>query len=284
MSLARSATYAQLCVEPCYRLLSKVKFTSCQAPSADPFVAELVRLLGKQLGIRTELVHELPWKERERQFDRGDIDVCWMCGWPYADRADSRAGLELVAAPVMADPRYSDRPVYFSDVVVRDDSTFEAFEDLRGASWAYNEPMSHSGYNVVRYFLALKKMDGAFFGKVVESGAHAASTDLILKGSVDASAIDSTVLAAIAARRPEIKSKLRVIETIGPSPAPPWVMRSSLPQGVRDAVRRGFLGLHESAEGRAVLKQAALQRFAAVEDKDYDPIRDMAAIAASTRL
>jgi phosphonate transport system substrate-binding protein len=261
-----------------------LKFTSCQAPSADPFVAELVRLIGKQLGIPTELVNGVPWKEREQQFDRGDIDVCWMCGWPYADRADSRAALELIAAPVMADPRYSDRPIYFSDVVVRADSTFKAFQDLRGASWAYNEPRSHSGYNVVRYFLALKKIDGGFFGKVVESGSHASSVDLIVSGSVDASAIDTTVLAAIATRRPEVTSKLRVIETIGPSPAPPWVMRSSLPQSVRDAVRRGFLSLHESAEGRAILQEGALQRFAAVNDKDYDPIREMAALAAATRL
>jgi phosphonate transport system substrate-binding protein len=261
-----------------------MKFTSCQAPSADPFVAELVRLIGKQLGMPTELVKDLPWKERERQFDRGDIDICWMCGWPYADRADSRAGLELIAAPVMADPRYSDRPIYFSDVVVRADSRFEAFQDLRSASWAYNEPMSRSGYNVVRYFLALKKIDGGFFGKVVESGSHGSSLDLILSGSVDASAIDSTVLAAITAQRPEIRSRLRVIETIGPSPAPPWVMRSSLPQSVRDAVRRGFLALHESAEGRALLQEGALQRFSAVDDKDYDPIREMAAIASATRL
>jgi phosphonate transport system substrate-binding protein len=261
-----------------------VKFTSCQAPSADAFCAEVVELIGKQLGLRTEFINDLPWKDREGLFDSGDIDICWMCGWPYADRADSRAGLELIAAPVMADPRYCNRPVYFSDVAVRAESRFETFQDLRGASWAYNEPTSHSGYNVVRYFLTMKNIDGAFFGKVVESGSHAASIELILRGSVDASAIDSTVLSAIILDRPGIKDTLRVIEAIGPSPAPPWVMRSSLSPGLRDAVRDAFLTLHETAEGHVIFERAAVQRFAAVSDQDYDRIREMAAIGAATQL
>ena len=144
-----------------------LKFTSCQAPSADAFCGEVARFIGEQLGVRTEFVRELPWQDRERWFDHGEIDVCWMCGWPYALRADSpSAGLDLIAAPVMADPRYLDRPVYFSDVVVRADSRFTAFEDLRGAAWAYNEPMSHSGYNVVRHYMAERNIHGGFFGPV----------------------------------------------------------------------------------------------------------------------
>ena len=208
-----------------------------------------------------------------------------MCGWPYAVRADSPSGgLDLIAAPVMADPRYRYRPIYFSDVVVRSDSKFDSFKDLRGGSWAYNEPMSHSGYNVVRHFLAMQETYSGCFGSVVESGSHEASIDLILSRAVDGSAIDSTVLEAILRRRPEIKPLLRVIETLGPSPAPPWVIRSSIPRSLRDAVRKEFLTMHESAEGEAILRGAAVQRFWAVNDHDYDPIREMAAIGAKARL
>lgn len=263
----------------------QVKFTSCQAPSADSFCDAVVRFIGERLGVKTEFVRELPWKERERQFDRGEVDICWMCGWPYADRAD-RAGadIDLIAARVMADPRYHDEPVYFSDIVVRAGSRFESFADLRGASWAFNEPRSHSGYNVVRHFLATQNLDGGFFGSVVESGSHQRSIDLILSGSVDASAIDSTVLEAVQRRRPEVASLLRVLETIGPSPAPPWVIRRSLPQDVRDAVRRGFLAMHETPGGRAILQSEGVRRFGAIDDRSYDPIRRMAAIGAKTRL
>ena len=263
--------------------MTSVRFTSCQASSADLFCDAIVQLIGKRLGVRTEFVKDLPWKERERGFDEGTIEVCWMCGWPYAERADTLStDLGLLAAPVMADPRYRDRPIYFSDIIVRADSRFQAFGDLRGASWAYNEPKSHSGYNVVRYFLAKQNIDGSFFGSVVESGSHAASMDLILAGEVDGSAIDSTVLESFGRSCPEIAPLLRVIGTIGPSPGPPWVMRSSLLPTLRDALRREFLTMHDSADGRAILQAAAVRRFGAVNDEDYDPIREMAAASATT--
>jgi phosphonate transport system substrate-binding protein len=262
-----------------------LKFTSCQAPITDLFCDAVARTVGERLGMRTQFVRDVPWQEREHGFDLGEIEVCWMCGWPYAVRADSpSADLDLIAAPVMAGPRYLDQPVYFSDVVVRTESPFKSFEDLRGKSWAYNEPMSHSGYHVVRHFLATQKRYGGFFGSVVESGSHQASVDLILSGVVDGSAIDSTVLEAILRLRPELTPLLRVIETLGPSPSPPWVMHSSTSRDLRDAVRKEFLTMHERAEGRAILEGAGVRRFAAVDDHYYDAIREMAAAGAHARL
>jgi phosphonate transport system substrate-binding protein len=208
-----------------------------------------------------------------------------MCGWPYAERADaSPAAIELLAAPIMADSRYLEQPMYFSDIVVRADSGRFSLQDLRGRSWAYNEPRSHSGYNVVRYLLATQQLGSRFFGSVIESGSHGASVDLILSGAADASAIDSTVLEAMCRERPEIAPQLRVIGTIGPSPAPPWVMRASLDRMLRDALRIEVLTVHETDEGRAILEGAGVQRFGAVDDRYYDTIREMAAIAATIDL
>lgn len=260
---------------------SPLTFTSCQAPIAEAFCEALVALVGRRLGVATHFVADVPWQGRERRFDAGEIQVCWMCGWPYAERADAAlAQLELLAAPVMADPRYGDRPVYYSDVVVRADSRFASFAELRGACWAYNEPRSHSGYNAVRYLLASRGIRDRFFGSAVESGSHQASVDLVLRRSVDASAIDSTVLEAMRRCRPELGPLLRVIDTIGPSAAPPWVMRTSLPGSLRAALREQFLSIGACAEGEALLRQAGVQRFAAVDDRHYGGIRRMAAVGA----
>ena len=62
--------------------------------------------------------------------------------------------MELLAVPVPAGSRYCGQPVYFSDVIVRERVPFEVLTELRGAVWAYNEPRSHSGYNVVRAYLS----------------------------------------------------------------------------------------------------------------------------------
>lgn len=255
------------------------------APNAEETCRELARFLGRRLGVRTEFVDNIFWQERERLLDLGEVHLCWLCGLPYVWKADySTPSIELVAAPVMASPRYLNRAIYFSDVVVRHKSRYTTFEDLRGASWAYNEPRSHSGYNVVLDHLrSLGEADG-YFGDVIESGAHQRSLGLIVDGKVDASAIDSTVLDAELHRYPPMRSEIRVIHTLGPSPMPPWVMLTTLPAALKQSIRDVFLHMDEHAEGAAILKLWGIARFAPVDDTDYAPIRTMAGNAAGVRL
>jgi len=164
--------------------------------------------------------------------------------------------------------------------VVQMHSPYQQFQDLRGVTWAVNEPGSHSGYNVTRYHLAqLGETDG-FFGQVVASGGHMRSINQVLAGEVDASAIDSTVWEWAQTQQPALTSRLRVIETIGPSPIPPLVIQKSVPAALADHIRTLLLHLHEDIHGRDLLAQAGLKQFTAVTDADYDPIRHMAQEAA----
>ena len=117
----------------------------------DGWCRELAAYLEGRLGRPVRAALDPPWQERERMLVAGQAHLGWICGLPYVRLAGV---LEPLAAPVMAAPRYQNRPVYFSDVVVRREDPFRRLEDLRGAAWAYNEPNSHSGYGVVRCELA----------------------------------------------------------------------------------------------------------------------------------
>jgi phosphonate transport system substrate-binding protein len=170
--------------------------------------------------------------------------------------------------------------VYFSDVVVRADSPACALTDLRGASWAYNERTSHSGYAVTRFALAQRGETGAFFGRVQGSGAHLQSLAWLLDGRIDATALDSTVLEQELRTYPELAAAIRRIETFGPSPIPPLVVSRALPHDLRDMLRAALLQMHAEPHGQQVLARAAMSRFVAVTDADYDPIRTMWRVAA----
>jgi len=212
--------------------MESLRITSMMAENADFICRAIARYITERSGIPTEFINDIPWQERERLLDAGQVHIGWICGLPYVQKVDqSDPHIELLAAPVMQGVRYESRPAYFSDVVVHRDSRFQTFADLRGASWAYNEPGSLSGNNVVRYHLATLGEALGYFGKVIESGAHQASLQMILDGQIDASAIDSTVLELEFQRDPAIRSEVRIIETLGPSPIPPWVILKSLSQG-----------------------------------------------------
>ncbi|BCX05106.1 MAG: hypothetical protein KatS3mg053_3044 [Candidatus Roseilinea sp.] len=260
--------------------MTTLTFTTCQAAIAEPMCADVVRHLAGQLNIETRFVVDIAWEMRERLLYAGEIDAGWICGAPYVRATNGPdASVELLAAPVFAAPRYQDRPIYFSDVIVRRDSAYGSFADLRGARWAYNNHGSHSGYEVVRYYLARIGLNGDFFGQVIISGAHQRSVEMILSGQADAAAIDSTVLELMFAREPALSERLRVIEVLGPSSQPPWVIGRRVPATLRRTLRETLIHMHEDAEGRVILARHGVARFAPVTDADYDDVRQMLRVA-----
>lgn len=251
------------------------------APNMDYIAAALATWLSDALDLEIRFVGGDDWRQRERSFRAGEIDLVWICGLPYVWMADDPADeIELLAAPVMAGQRYQDRPIYFSDVVVKRGSGIRDFCGLRGKRWSYNEPGSHSGYNLVRATLASRGENWSYFGEVIEAGSHQRSLELIQGGQVEGSAIDSTVLEEAIRRDPALAREIRVIDVLGPSPIPPLVIRSSVDSGVRRRLRRALTAMGESERGRRQLRELRLRRMALVEDEDYDAVRRMERQAA----
>lgn len=219
---------------------------------------------------------ELVVGESLDQFSSGDLDGGFICGLPYVHLAPK---VELLAAPILQGARYGGRPIYFSDVIVRADSPFHSFGELRGKSWSYNEPMSHSGYNVVRHKLIELGETAGFFGRVIQAGWHQTSIQWVAEGKVDASAIDTHVLAVEINDNPDLGSQLRVIDTLGPSTIQPVVVSSSLPEDLKTNLRESLVGMADDPRAKPALGRGFITRFSRVADSDYDDIRQMAEAA-----
>ena len=245
------------------------------APNLFPVYEFITRVMEKKLGWPTEL-----WVARSASDINGHTDLCFLCGLMYV-RFTEESGpvLEPLVAPVLQGKRYADLPIYFSDIIVRTESPFQTFADLRGRSWSYNEPDSQSGYGITRHhLLQLNETDG-YFGEVVEAGWHERSIHLVLSGLVDASAIDSHVLAVAFRDDPDLKTDLRIIGTFGPSTIQPVAAASRLSQALKSELRYLLLELADDPEAKAVLAHSFIDRFVAIKDIDYDDIRDMKASA-----
>lgn len=246
---------------------------SLLAPNADGFYRDLAAYLAQQHRLCITALNRPPWRERERRFDSGAPALTFLCGAAYVRRVDGGASdLTLLAAPVARAERYGGRPVYFSDVVVRADARARQFADLRGAAWAFNEPLSFSGHAIVRAHLARLGLDGDFFGSVRASGSHQESLRLVLEGQADAAAIDSLVLECELRRHPALAERLRTLQALGPHASPPAVARGVAPE-VALALRDALLRMHEHPAGRLLLARGGLARFAPVSDQDYEPLR-----------
>jgi phosphonate transport system substrate-binding protein len=255
-----------------------LRFATFLAPSVFPVYQAITDHVGQRLGCATSLVVG----ESFGAFAAGEVDAGFICGLPYVDLADQAPPAVVpLAAPVLQGPRYQGRPVYFSDVVVRRDSPFRAFADLRGARWSYNDPDSHSGYSLTRYELVRRGEIRGYFGAVLAAGWHQESIRWVAEGTVDASAIDSQVLAIALRDDPALAARLRVIATFGPSTIQPVVAAARLPADVREQMRAALLSMAEDPAVRAVLAAGFVERFVPVDDATYDDIRHMRDAAVS---
>jgi phosphonate transport system substrate-binding protein len=244
------------------------------APIMLPLYQFLADRIAGRLGQPVELVVGTSFG----QFGRGEADLGVICGLPYVWLAARRpAPVEPLAAPVLAGDRYGGRPVYYSDVVVHRDSPVDRLEQLRGCSWAYNEPTSHSGYLVTLHALVRMGARPGFFGRVVRAGFHERALGLVARGEVDASAIDSQVLAVALRDQPRLAANLRVVGSFGPSTIQPFVAAARLPEQTKGTVRDTLLELAHHEDARAALGHGFVERFVPIDDAAYDDIRAMQA-------
>ena len=196
-------------------------------------------------------------------FRDGTADVGFVCSPTYHWMRDE---LTLLPLPVPLDKRADGRPVYFADVIVHAASAFTTLADLRGARWAYNDRNSRSGWlSLVDTLAPLAPEE--FFKELRHAGSHLESLRLVRERAVDAAAIDSNVLVNVLEREPGIAATLRTIETWGPFPIQPIVIRNDVPASIRAAVRTALLRAHE-VYGRE-LRSYGFERFVDANDWEY---------------
>src|SRR2546421_7692863 len=261
-----------------------IRFATYLAPNLYPTYRYVAHYIGEKVGLPTTLTVGHSFSE----FAEGQVDVAFMCGLPYVNMADELScPIELLAAPVLLGERYQHRPVYFSDVVVRRESSYTSFEDLQGCRWAYNQRESHSGWNNVCYSMlerghsqgdrkgrpypTRKALD--FFGELIETGSHLRSIEKVLDGQADATAVDSQVLDVLIANDSRVAAELRVIDMLGPSSIPPVVIARRVDAGLKRAIGEALLSMHNDLLAARALAAGDIERFVQVSDEDYWDIR-----------
>jgi len=195
-----------------------------------------------------------PLEGDDDPFADGRADVGFVCAPTYRWM---RQRVALLPAPVPLDARAGGRPVYFADVVVRADSGLMRFDDLRGLRWAYNDRNSRSGW-----FSMIERVGGnmSFFSQLVHAGSHLQSLAAIREGRVDGAAIDSNVLFL------QPREGLRVIESWGPFPIQPVIVRAEIDDALKRRIGAALLSVHE----RHDLSRYGFARFAPVTSADYE--------------
>lgn len=240
-----------------------------------PLYKDILDYMSKKLERPMELVSGLSYERVNNLIRLGTIQAGFVCGYAYT-REKQKSDMEVLGAPVMKDPQYGGKPVYYSYVIVPLDSKARRFEDLRGKKYALSDPLSNSGHNMPRYKLAqMGETKESFFSVSDFTGAHEKSIELVARKIYDGASVDSLVWDYDNKYFPEFTSKTRILEKHGPAAIPPVVVPRSLDSKLKGALQKILVTMHEDPAGRAILDRALLSNFVVVDDSHYDGIREM---------
>ncbi len=230
----------------------------------------LVDYIGEKLGINTTLVLRDTYEEMNHLLEQSEVDIAFVCGLPYI------IGEETFGLDILAVPQINGAPEYFSYIIVPKDSPATRLEDLRGKKYAYSDPLSNSGNLAPRYRLAkIGETPETFFNMFVYTRSHHNSIEAVATKLVDGASVDSYIWEFANATDPIFTSETKIIEKGPAFPFTPFVMRKGIDPALQERITDVFLNMHHDPKGLQILESLKIDKFVAVPDSFYDPIRNV---------
>jgi phosphonate transport system substrate-binding protein len=245
--------------------------------SADRY-APLVAYLGEQLGMETEFIETTDYSSVIEGMRAGRVDLAVYGPFSFVIASTEANAVPLVAAPNQDTGQLG----YKSLIITGATSGLDSIAELQGRSMAFADPASTSGNLFPRLILAnegITDVEG-YFSETSFSGGHDASLVAVANGQVDAAGVCDTCIERFFAAGLADPADIRTIaesETIPPSPVS---ARGDLDPALRERITEIYLAMQTSAP--EIMQQASdldgppAHPYVAVQDADYDVIRDLA--------
>ena len=221
------------------------------------------------------IVEHPPAAPLAQLYTREDLACAFMCGWPFI-----RSGrMQAIAAPVPSPQRYESLPRYRSEFLVREASGWLALEHTLGHRFGWTAADSQSGFNAPRAHLAryMTPDRPSLFSEVVGPlGAPMAALQALIRGDVDAIALDGFWLDILRRHDP---SKLDGIRCVGTTPWTPLPLLVAAPQiepAIVARLRDAIFSAHERPSYGGLLEGVLVERFVAPHMGSYAALESMA--------
>lgn len=243
--------------------------------SKDTIIASHQKLadhLSKTLSVPVELIAADNYGDAIDRMERGEFDLVELSPLVYA-HATERLKLKCLVQTI-ADGSTTAAGYVF----VRDDSPRRTIADLKGASFAFVDPMSTSGSLLAKKVLKDSGLNWKTdFSRTEYLGNHEAVLLAVLEGRVDAGATYQGSFAALRRTKGIDPLAFRIIAKTVRTPRDILCVRPALSTEISDAVSASLLSLTgRERAGREILGPLNLNGFRPADDQSYDEVRSIA--------
>lgn len=237
------------------------------SPEAAGLWRRLLTAVIEHAGLDVQLLEHTEPKPINDLWQRADKAAVFMCGLPFS-RSLPRP--ELIAAPVPSPPEFHGLPQYWSEMVVRRDSTFRSIEDTFGGRIALTVPDSQSGcLAAMNYLMTIAGRFPLYREIITPQVTPLGAMSAVVDGAADVAPIDSYAFSLLQKYRRDLTSQLRSVARTARTPIPPLV--ASRPGF--EALTATFLEAHRIAAIAPMMADLLLERFVRPDPATYDVLR-----------
>ncbi len=234
------------------------------------FYKDLIIYLENKTGIPFQIIQRKTYQEVNLMLRNNSVNLAFICSGAYV------AEKKISEIEIIAVPQTNGKPFYQAYIIANKSSTVEKFEDFKGKSFAFTDPLSNTGK-----LYAIKRLNDIgynekdFFSKTIYSNAHDTSIQLVSKNIVDGASVDGLIFEYLKKHNSERVNDLKIIEKSDYFGIPPIVVPSNLDSKLKSIIKSSLLSMHKDSIGKEILNQLLIDKFIEGNDSNYDGIREM---------
>ncbi|XP_065562210.1 uncharacterized protein LOC136028351 isoform X1 [Artemia franciscana] len=189
----------------------------------------------------------------------------------------------LPVGAVCQHPKKGDGLGYWSDLIISsaDKERIKELIDLRGCRLARPEVSSLSGYIALLKAVRDHGESAAFFGNVLDSGSHLASIEMVSLKQAELAAVDSLALQNALDQHPAMRSEIHILDTLGPLPPHPIVVRATMDAYLRQQIEKALLDMDKDKKWADKFAKYHVLRYESIDSQVFEIDKEMRKLVAN---
>jgi phosphonate transport system substrate-binding protein len=234
------------------------------------FYKELINYISGKINIPIELKQRKTYEEVNLMLETGQVDFAFICSGAYAKESENSL-VDILVVPVS-----NGKTLYQAYIIANKNSDINKFEDLKGKSFAFTDPISNTGrFYVMKRLANLGSDMNIFFRKWIFTYAHDYSLQLVNKNTIDGASVNSLVFDYLVKTEPEKVENIKIIEKSEFYGIPPVVVPRTLNTEMKNKLKNIFLNIANDEEGKKILEKLFIEKYVEGKDSDYNSVRDL---------
>lgn len=226
--------------------------------------------LAEKLGRDVTPVTEQDFTSMNTLLRKGQVDFAATGSTALTPR--DRNTLRIIAIPVI-----HGKMSFRSYIITNKRYKITSVKELKGHTFAFTDRMTGSGA-LYPIYLIIKTFNNSpehILKKIYYTRSNERSIYLLNRGVIEAAAVDSVVFDKIHKHTPKATENITVIHKSPEMIAPPFVASARLDSVTLRRLKNILLNMHNDPEGRVVLREMNIDRYAPAGRKAYQSFMDI---------